>query len=126
MLRIGRRTAALLFYAFLQIVLAIWLFSLPPLHGLYIFHRYIWAAGWAASAIVCLLAAIMATFDAAAFGLVMSMMVGWSVANFHAEYVRPTVVGWLGGCIWLAFAGFTWIIAGWPDPDDNRRRRHPP
>ena len=129
MLRVGRRGASLAFFALIHAAIALSLARMPtaaPLRTELLLPVGLWWTAWATSATICLAGAIFATFDAIAFGASMYMMIAWSAISFYAFALHPTAIGWLSGVIWFCFAGFVWVISGWVDPDDPRRRRHPP
>lgn len=115
--RVGRRGASLAFFALLHIAIAISLQQVPDAAArLYVISPDIWSTCWAVTAGICLAGIVLTRFDAVAFAASMSMMVAWSVLSFHVYWVHPTATGWLGPIVWFAFAGFIWVISGWPEP----------
>lgn len=115
--RIGRRGAALLFFALLDFVYATALLTAArPLTPFYawmdaIMPLSLWAACWALVGAVCLVYAFVLR-DTVAFMAAVAIKVGWGL---------PALFGWLGGAvplgylsaiIWLSFAAFVYLIAG--------------
>lgn len=126
--RIGRRGAALLFFALLDEVYAFALLTAPrPLTTFYawmdeIMPLPVWAACWAAVGLICLGFAF-ALRDTAAFMAAVAIKVGWGL---------PALFGWIGGAvplgyvsavIWLGFAAFVYLIAGGIPPPLRSERR---
>jgi uncharacterized membrane protein YedE/YeeE len=94
--RIGRRGAALLFFAFLDLVYGLSLLN-PPATArpsptlVFIAHVMplaVWGGLWTAVGLVCL--------------------TGWWIAGLER--------GWLAAAIWLAMAAWVMIIASWAEP----------
>jgi len=126
--RIGRRGAALLFFALLDLVYAYALLTAPlPLTPFYAWMDAImplsaWAACWAAVGVTCLVFAFMIR-DTAAFMAAIALKVGWGLPAFFGWTNGAVPLGYLSAVIWLAFAAFVYLIAGGipPAPPSERR-----
>ena len=126
--RIGRRGAALLFFALLDEVYAIALLTAArPLTAFYAWMNAImplaaWAACWAAVGLVCLVFAF-AIRDTAAFMAAVAIKVGWGLPALFGWIHGAVPLGYLSAAIWLAFAAFVYLIAGGiPAPLHQERR----
>lgn len=124
---VGRRGRTLLFFAVLDIVYAVslanpdagardspqlaWLASLGPL--------WAWAILWAATSVACFWYAFR-RYDRWGFVAAIAVKVLWGVASLGGWLVGGVDRGYVSGAIWLAFAAFVWVIAGWPEPGDGR------
>ena len=117
--RVGRRGACLLFFALLDLVYAAslvhapasdtyrFLNSLMPLTG--------WAAVWALVGAACAIQAFMLT-DRIAFAAASALKVVWGLAQMIGWMFDAIPRGWVAATIWLAFAAFVQVIAGWQEP----------
>lgn len=123
--RVGRRGAALLFFAQLDVIHCVVLLTAPrPLTSQYAWMDAIlplgwWAAAWGVAGLVCLAYAFR-TYDTPAFMVAVAIKVAWGLLS---------LVGWLGGsnprgywsaAIWLAFAAFVFLVAGGIPPAVKR------
>jgi hypothetical protein len=132
--RIGRRGAALLFFAVLDFVYCYALLEAPrPLVAFYAWMNGImplpaWAALWGAVGVVCLLFAF-ALRDTPAFMAAAGLKVGWGLLAFFGWLAGTIERGYLSAVIWLAFAAFVYLIAGGipaaPPPTKRWRRVDP-
>ncbi|MGW4476814.1 hypothetical protein ACWENQ_44785 [Nonomuraea sp. NPDC004354] len=123
--RIGRRGAALLWFALVDVVLAASMAAAPPDTGAYVFLARIlplwaWAIPWAAVGVLCAVQAF-ALDDRLAFVAASALKVGWSVLYLAGWLLGEIPHGYIGAAIWLVFAGFVQVIAGWPEPPRLRR-----
>ncbi len=121
--RVGHRGAALLFFAFLDLVYAgslgwappsvretpayAWLTSYLPL--------WAWAGLWAAVGLLCLVQAFLRE-DRAAFACESLLNVGWGVLHVAGWLLDVVPRGYVSAAVWLALAGFVQVIASWPEP----------
>ncbi len=126
--RIGRRGAALLFFALLDVVYAIALLTAErPLTPFYAWMEDImplplWAACWATVGVICLGYAF-AIRDTPAFMAAVALKVGWGLPAFFGWLAGAVPLGYLSAVIWLAFAAFVYLIAGGiPAPLHPERR----
>lgn len=118
--RVGRRGASLLFLALLDLVYAYGLADVPPetqatasfmfLAGL--LPLSIWAGAWAVVGLLCLVYAFRRR-DRVAFVAASVLKVVW--ANVYAVGWAYDQIprGYVSAAVWLAFAGFIQVIAGW-------------
>lgn len=125
--RIGRRGTALLFFAFLDLIYAYSLLfpdaetraSAQFVFFASIAPMWLWAAAWAVVGLVCLWYAF-ARRDRWGFTAAIGLKVGWGILNFAGWVVDGVERGYVSTAIWLAFAGWVWIVNGWPEPGDGR------
>jgi hypothetical protein len=128
--RIGRRGAALLFFALLDFVYAYALLTTPrPLTAFYAWMAEIlplpaWAFCWAAVGLICLYYAFM-TRDTAAFMFAVALKVGWGLPALFGWIHGSVPLGYISAVIWLAFAAFVYLIAGGIPPAPRSERRWP-
>lgn len=120
--KVGRRGAALLFFAFLDAVYAFSLFNPPPearVSAQLAFVQnvaplHLWGALWALAGSACLLFAFR-TNDRWGFAAAMAIKVMWGCL-----YVYGFAIGieraYLSAAIWLCLAGWVGIISSWPEP----------
>lgn len=126
--RIGRRGAALLFFALLDGVYALALLTAPrPLTAFYEWMNGImplswWAACWAAVGAICLVFAFTIR-DTPAFMAAVALKVGWGLPAFFGWTSGMVPLGYLSAVIWLAFAAFVYLIAGGIPPPAQVERR---
>jgi hypothetical protein len=126
--RVGRRGAALLFFALLDFVYAYALLTAPrPLTAFYawmdaIMPLPIWAACWATVGAICLWFAFMIR-DTAAFMAAVAIKVGWGLPALFGWTSGMVPLGYLSAVIWLAFAAFVYLIAGGIPPAPASERR---
>jgi hypothetical protein len=126
--RIGRRGAALLFFALLDLVYGYALATAPrPLSLFYAWTDRIvplqaWAACWCAVGLICLVFAFL-TRDTAAFMAAVALKVGWGGTAFFGWTAGAVPLGYLSAVIWLAFAAFVYLIAGGIPPATRSERR---
>ncbi|MET8050539.1 hypothetical protein ABZU75_23365 [Streptosporangium sp. NPDC005286] len=124
--RVGRRGAALLFFALLDLVFAqglVWAPAETRSSSTYAFLSTIlplwaWAIPWAAVGLVCLVYAF-AREDRPAFIAASGLKVGWAALHLAGWLVGEIPRGYLAAAIWLGFAGFVQVIA-LPDKQWNR------
>lgn len=122
--RVGRRGAALLFFALLDFIYAASLLSAPT-GGPYRFLTAIlplaaWASLWAAVGLLCLGQAFMRA-DRAAFAAAMLIKVVWGLVQLAGWLIADLDRGYVGAAVWLALAAFVHVISGWPEPPRRGR-----
>ncbi len=126
--RIGRRGAALLFFALLDFVYGFALLTAArPLTALHAWMDAImpltaWAACWWAVGLICLIFAFM-TSDTAAFMAAVAIKVAWGMPALFGWMSGKVPLGYLAAVIWLAFAAFVYLIAGGIPPAQRSNRR---
>jgi hypothetical protein len=130
--RVGKRGAALLFFALLDGVYCYGLLTAPrPLVQFYawmdgIVPLQVWAFAWGVVGLVCLLF-VFAVYDTAAFMAAVALKVCWGMLSLFGWIAGVVDRGYLSAVIWLAFACFVYLIAGGipsatPRPDASTRR----
>lgn len=115
--RIGRRGAALLFFALLDLVYCYSL--LYPPHPLPESYRWpatvmplpVWALIWALVGLVCLVCAFVDR-DSVAFTAAIAIKVGWGGVALFGWIYGPVERGYVSAMIWFAFGAFVYLIAG--------------
>jgi hypothetical protein len=124
--RIGRRGAALLFFALLDSVWCYGLFTLPrPLAPVYawmaqILPLWVWAGCWGAVAVICLACAPL-RYDTPAFVAAIMIKVAWGLLSLFGWLSGVVERGYVSAAIWLAFAAFVLLVAGGIPPPLHRR-----
>jgi hypothetical protein len=115
--RIGRRGAALLFFAVLDAFYCFGLLTVPkPAAPFYAWMAEVaplpvWAGCWGVVGAVCLLFAFR-TYDTPAFIAAVALKVGWGLLSFFGWINGSVDRGYISAVIWLAFAAFVYLIAG--------------
>jgi hypothetical protein len=126
--RVGRRGAALLFFALLDGVYCVALLTAPrPLTLFYAWMDDIlplaaWATAWGVVGAICL-AFAFAQRDTPAFMAAAALKVGWGLLAFFGWTSGVVPLGYLSAAIWLAFAAFVYLIAGGIPPAPKVERR---
>lgn len=124
--RIGRRGAALLFFALLDSVWCYGLLTLPrPPTEVYAWMAQIlplwgWAACWAAVGAICLVFAPL-RYDTPAFVAAISIKIAWGLLSLFGWLSGVVERGYVSAVIWLAFAAFVFLVAGGIPPPLRRR-----
>lgn len=114
---IGRRGAALLFFTLLDGFYCWALWTAPrPLVPFYAWMDHIlplsaWAACWGIVGLVCLVYAFR-VYDTPGFMAAVSLKVGWGLLSLFGWQAGVIDRGYVSAAIWLAFAGFVFLIAG--------------
>jgi hypothetical protein len=127
--RIGRRGASLLFLALLDVVYGAGLAYIQDLGRVAATYRFIadvaplevWAAAWFLVAAICLVQAF-AIRDQLAFGAAVALKVTWGGVTLLGWLLHNVPRGYVSATIWLAFAGWLFIISGWTEVPRNGRR----
>lgn len=117
--RVGRRGACLLFFALLDAIVAASLTSAPA-SATYQFLGQLmplpwWAAIWVLVGVTCAVQAFMVT-DRVAFAAASALKVVWGLAQLIGWVFDAIPRGYVAAAIWLAFAAFVQVIAGWQEP----------
>lgn len=117
--RVGRRGAALLFFALLDVIYSVSLLSAPP-GGPYRFlasmlPMAVWASLWGMVGLLCAAQAFMRT-DRLAFAAAALIKVVWGVVQLLGWLIGDLDRGYVSAVVWLAFSAFVAVIAGWPEP----------
>lgn len=131
--RIGRRGTTLLFLTILDLVFAASLAN--PLPGTLrspatrfiadIAPLWMWAGLWFAVGVLCLIGAFQRN-DRWAFVAACALKILWGGIYVIGWALAGLDRGWLGGVVWLAFAGFVYMIAGWSEPPTTVKLRGRP
>lgn len=119
--RIGRRGCALLFFAMLETSYATSLVCVDPAPGganaflATLLPLWVWSVPWGVAALLGTVQAF--TVEArAAFAMTSALSAGWAVLHVAGLLLGAlSTRAFVGGAIWLAFAAFCQVIAGWPE-----------
>ncbi len=134
--RVGRRGAALLFFALLDSIYAFSLFN-PATEARRsgsvrfvgdLLPLWVWGLMWAAGGLACFVGAFMKS-DKWSFAAAIMVKTMWGLL-----YLGAALVGleraYLSATIWLCLALWVAIIAGWPEvwdsPQNTAKRQHRP
>jgi hypothetical protein len=116
--RVGRRGAALLFFAVLDLVYCYALLRPPPgqLPEAYrwpqtVMPLWAWAACWGAVGVLCLVSVFLAR-DTAAFTAAVGLYAAWGLLAMWGQVMGVAQRGYVSAVIFLAFAAFVHLIAG--------------
>jgi len=115
--RVGRRGAALLFFALLDLVYSYALLNPPqPLTETYLWSQtllplWAWAACWGAVGVACIVFAFLPR-DTIAFTAVVGLMAAWGLLSLFGWLAGAVDRGYVSAVIWTAFAAFVYLIAG--------------
>lgn len=130
--RIGRRGAALLFFAFLDVVYSLSLYFPAPAVKQTPSIAFVeavaplpmWATMWAIAAVLCFVSAFR-TNDKVGFSAAILMKVLWGLLFVAASFAHIERA-WVSAGIWLCLAGWVAIIASWPEPASRGTTRTAP
>lgn len=125
--RLGRRGLSLLFFGVLDLIYAASLIApdeesregaflsavawVAPLWG--------WAVLWGLTGLICLAYAFQRD-DRVGFTAAIFLKVTWAVTCTTAWLWGGAERGYVSAAIWLAAAGFVWVISSWPEPSLER------
>lgn len=121
--RIGRRGAALLFFAFLDTVYC-WSLLDPSASArrssAFLFlgdvaPLWTWAAAWGAVGATCLVCAFLRR-DEVAFSAAISLKVMWGLLFVGGWLFAGVERGYVSAAVWIALALLVGLLAGWPEP----------
>lgn len=125
--RVGRRGAALLFFAFLDLIYCHGLLfpttaarrsaSYQFLHD--VAPLWVWGGLWGGVGLVCLVCAFR-RHDDPAFAAAMGLKVLWGGVYLLGWLFAGLERGYVAAAIWLAFAAFVGLHAGWPEANRGR------
>jgi hypothetical protein len=114
--RVGRRGAALLFFALLDAVICFSLLDMrPPLTPLYAWMTGVmpltaWAVCWGGVGAVCLVFAFR-LYDTPGFAAAVALKVAWGGFSLLG-WLSGVERGYVSAIVWLSFAAFVFLIAG--------------
>lgn len=119
---LGRRGAALAFLAFVDAVFALSLATAPAEvadSGTYAYLAsaaplWVWAVPWAVVAVLCALYSVRER-DRPAYVAAVALKVGWGSIYLTGWACGEIPRGYVPAAVWLAFAAFVYLLAGWPD-----------
>jgi hypothetical protein len=74
-----------------------------------------WATVWAVVGAVCAVQAFLPS-DRIAFAAASALKIIWGLAQLIGWGFDAIPRGYVAATIWLAFAAFVQVIAGWPEP----------
>jgi hypothetical protein len=115
--RIGRRGAALLFFALLGGVYCYGLLDpAQPIGPTYAWAQsvlplWVWAALWGTSGALCLVCAFLDR-DSVAFGAMTAVTAWWGLLLGAGWLMGDVDRGYVSAVIWLALSGFVYVIGG--------------
>lgn len=122
--RLGRRGCALGFFAFLDLVYC-WALLFPsetarrtdPLVYLAgVLPLWVWAILWGSVGVTCLVFAFRWE-DSPGFAAAIGLKVLWGLMYLGGWLFADLERGYVSAAIWLAFAAFVGLLAGWPEPN---------
>lgn len=123
--RIGRRGAALLVFAFIDVVLGWSLIdpttqaqtaALPVYRAtVEVAPLTVWGCLWILVGLACM-AQAPARFDGIGFGVAIGIKVVWAGCFVASWLVFDAPRGWLGAATWAVIAALVYLIARWPEP----------
>ena len=125
---LGRRGAALLFFAILDLTFA-WslldpenpaLIRMAPLYRVIVQSAplWVWGVAWGVVGLLCAVQAWQRR-DAVAFTAVIMLKLTWGSAIMAAGILYDAPRAWVAAMIYLALAAFVGVISGWPEPLDQ-------
>ena len=121
--RVGRRGAALLFFAFLDLVYSVSMFN-PPREALRsptllfvdsILPLWAWGVLWGITGLICLIHAFRIN-DKIGFTAAITLKTLWGSIFVYAAAAGLIDRAYVSAAIWLSLAGWVGIIATWPEP----------
>jgi hypothetical protein len=126
--RIGRRGAALMFFAVLDLLYGWWL--LDPLESTVRAAGYRWLASvlplsawgliWLLVGVLCLVGTVVHE-DSMAWVAAMAIKVMWGTLWILGWWLADVPRGWAQAGFWLPLAALVALLAGWAEPGDGRR-----
>jgi hypothetical protein len=120
--RVGRRGSCLLFFAVLDVLYALSLAKPPPEAKqsptvAFISHIApldLWAAAWFTVGVICFAGAFR-RHDRWAFTAAVAIKTVWGGTFLLGWLLAGIDRGWVAAVIWLAMAGWVYIISSWPE-----------
>lgn len=119
--RIGRRGAALLFFAGLDAVIAWSMFQTeearPPTYQYAdtFAPLWAWAILWGVCGAVCAVTAFLRV-DWVGFAAAMAVKALWGLVLAGGAVTGHIPRGLAAAVVWLTFAAFVWLLSTWPEP----------
>lgn len=126
-MHVGKRGRMLLFFGSLDVVYAlslsapdaltrrapmfIWLAQIAPL--------WVWAAAWGGVGLVCLIQAFCRR-DRVGFAAAIALKICWGGVSISAWLLGGVDRGYVSAAIWLGLAYAVSVLAGWPEPGDEK------
>lgn len=123
--RVGRRGVSLLFFAVLDLIYAVSLLTVDPGDSPFfawlarLLPLWAWAILWATIGLICLWYAFQRC-DRWGFAAAIFLKIVWGLVSLGGWLLGGVERGWVSATIWLAFAGWVWVISGWPEEGDVR------
>jgi DMSO reductase anchor subunit len=124
--RAGRRGAALLVFAFIDVVLGWSLVDPSTRKQTAALPMYaaiqkaaplpVWGALWLAVAAVCVVFAFRRR-DAPAYACAVGIKLVWAVGFLASWAFYGAARSWLAAATWGVVAALVYLISGWPEPD---------
>lgn len=125
---LGRRGAALLFFAILDLTFA-WslldpqatvLVRMAPLYRVVVQTAplWVWGLAWGVVGLLCAIQAWRRR-DAVAFAAVIMLKITWGGAIAAAGLLYGAPRAWISATIYFSLAAFVGVISGWPEPLDQ-------
>jgi hypothetical protein len=115
--RVGRRGAALLFFALLGAVYCYGLLDpAQPIGPTYAWAQSVlplwaWALLWGSAGALCAVCAFL-DHDSVAFGAMIAVSAWWGLLILAGWLLGDVDRGYVSAAIWLALAGFVYVIGG--------------
>ncbi len=121
---IGRRGTCLVFFAVLDLVYGLSLWRPAPAAAQAPATRLLaaimplswWGALWFVVGVVCLVGAFVHRADRVAFAAAAGIKTLWGTVFLFGWIGAGLERGWVASVVWLAFAAFVMVLAGWPEP----------
>jgi len=121
--RVGRRGAALVFFALLDFVYAFSLADPQPearrsstfRYVASIFPLWVWSVLWAIAGLACLISAFR-TKDKIGFTAAIAIKTLWGFIFVVAAITGGVDRAYVGATLWLCLAAWVAIISAWPEP----------
>jgi hypothetical protein len=126
-MHVGKRGRVLLFFGALDLVYAVslaqpdettrrlpffvWLAEIMPL--------WFWSAMWGGVGAVCLWQALCRR-DSVGYGSAIGLKIGWGLVCLGGWLFGHVDRGYVSAAIWLGMAYLVSVVAGWPEPGDEK------
>lgn len=125
--RLGRRGLSLLFFGVLDVVYSFSLLRPDPesregafLKSIaFVAPLWVWSILWGVTGLLCLTYAFR-TRDQVGFTAAIFLKVTWAFVCMGGWLLGDAPRGYVSVAIWLAAAGFVWVISGWPETAPRR------
>jgi hypothetical protein len=123
--RIGRRGAALLVFAFIDLVIGWSLLdgtaqaqarAVPAYAAMLAVAPFVvWGVAWVTVGAVCVVQAF-ARFDRVGYGAAIGIKVVWAGCFLASFLFFEAPRAWLGAATWAVLASLVYLVSGWPEP----------